>query len=102
MISNTFPGFGSMTVRNTNMMTMPSFVVMINNFPRKTTGKNRNTIICQYEKNNAQYVTDCEDVWPSYCMAFAVSVKPIYATMEFHIKLCTYQIVAIVVPSGRS
>ena len=29
MISNTFSGFGSMTVRNTNIVTMSSFIVMI-------------------------------------------------------------------------
>ena len=29
MIPNTFSGFGSMTVRNTNIVTMSSFVVMI-------------------------------------------------------------------------
>ena len=29
MIPNTFSGFGSMTVRNTNMVTMSCFVVMI-------------------------------------------------------------------------
>ena len=46
VISNTFPGFGSMTVRNTNMVTMPSFVVMTQCiFHEKRSEKNRNTII---------------------------------------------------------
>ena len=48
MIPNTFPGFGSMTVRNTNMVTMSSFVVMIDLqciFHEKRSEKNRNTII---------------------------------------------------------
>ena len=46
MIPNTFPGFGSMTVRNTNVVTMSSFVVMIQCiFHEKRSGKNRNTII---------------------------------------------------------
>ena len=43
MIPNTFPGFGSMTVRNTNMVTMSSFVFMI--FHEKRSEKKRNTII---------------------------------------------------------
>ena len=42
MIPNTFSGFGSMTVRNTNMVTMSSFVVM---FHEKRSEENRNTII---------------------------------------------------------
>ena len=46
MIPNTFPGFGSMTVRNTNMVTMSSFVVMIQCiFHEKRSEKNRDTII---------------------------------------------------------
>ena len=42
MLPNTFPGFGSMTVLNTNMVTMSSFVVMIQCIFHE---KNRNTII---------------------------------------------------------
>ena len=47
MIYNTCPGLGSMIVRNTNMVTMSSFVVMIDSpddrlhLPRKPTRKNR-------------------------------------------------------------
>ena len=45
MISNAFPGFGSMTVRNTNMVTMSSFLVMVHCiFHEKRSGKHRNTI----------------------------------------------------------
>ena len=47
MISNTFSGFGSMTVRNTNIVTISSFVVMIQcMFHEKRSEENRNTIIC--------------------------------------------------------
>ena len=46
MISNTFSGFGSMTVRNTNIVTMSSFIVMIQcMFHEKRLEENRNTII---------------------------------------------------------
>ena len=46
MISNTFSGFGCMTVRNTNIVTMSSFVVMIQcMFHEKRSEENRNTII---------------------------------------------------------
>ena len=46
MISNTFSGVGSMTVRNTNIVTMSSFVVMIQcMFHEKRSEENRNTII---------------------------------------------------------
>ena len=46
VIPNTFPGFGSMTVLNTNMVTMFSFVVMIQCiFHEKRSGKQTNTII---------------------------------------------------------
>ena len=46
MIPNTFSGFGSMTVRNTNIVTMSSFVVMIQcMFHEKRSEENRNTII---------------------------------------------------------
>ena len=46
MISNTFPGFGSITVRTTNMVTMSSFVVIGHCiFHEKRSEKNRNTII---------------------------------------------------------
>ena len=46
MIPNTFPGFGSMTVRNTNVVTMSSFIVMIQCiFREKRSEKNRKTII---------------------------------------------------------
>ena len=46
MIPNTFSGFGSMTVRNTNMVTMSSFVIMIQcMFHEKRSEENRNTII---------------------------------------------------------
>ena len=46
MISNTFSGFGSMTVRNTNIVTMSSFIVMIQcMFHEKRSEVNRNTII---------------------------------------------------------
>ena len=46
MIPNTFSGFGSMTVRNTNIVTMSSFVVVIQcMFHEKRSEENRNTII---------------------------------------------------------
>ena len=46
MISNTFSGFGSMTVRNTNIVTMSSFIVMMQcMFHEKRSEENRNTII---------------------------------------------------------
>ena len=46
MISNTFSGFGSMTVRNTNIVTMSSFIVMIQcMFHEKRSEEYRNTII---------------------------------------------------------
>ena len=46
MISNTFSGFGSMTVRNTNIVTMSSFIVMIQCMcHEKRSEENRNTII---------------------------------------------------------
>ena len=46
MISNTFSGFGNMTVRNTNIVTMSSFIVMIQcMFHEKRSEENRNTII---------------------------------------------------------
>ena len=46
MISNTFSGFGSMTVRNTNIVTMSSFIVRIQcMFHEKRSEENRNTII---------------------------------------------------------
>ena len=46
VIPNTFSGFGSMTVRNTNMVTMSSFVVMVQcMFHEKRSEGNRNTII---------------------------------------------------------
>ena len=46
MISNKFSGFGSMTVRNTNIVTMSSFIVMIQcMFHEKRSEENRNTII---------------------------------------------------------
>ena len=46
MISNTFSGFGSMTVRNTNIVTMSSFIVMIQcMFHEKRSEENGNTII---------------------------------------------------------
>ena len=46
MIPNTFSGCGSMTVRNTNIVTMSSFVVMIQcMFHEKRSEENRNTII---------------------------------------------------------
>ena len=55
MIPNTFPGFGSMTVRNTNMVTMSSFVVMIQSiFHEKRSEKNRNTIIYVIMKKKLQ------------------------------------------------
>ena len=46
VIPNTFSGFGSMTVRNTNIVTMSSFVVMIQcMFHEKRSEENMNTII---------------------------------------------------------
>ena len=55
MIPNTFPCFGSMTVRNTNMVTMSSFVVMIQCiFQEKRSGKNRNTNIYVIMKKKLQ------------------------------------------------
>ena len=46
MITNTFPGFGSMVVRNTNVVTMSSLVVMTQCiFHEKRSGENRNKIM---------------------------------------------------------
>ena len=46
MRHNTCSGFGSMTVRNTNMVTMSSFLVIMQCiFHEKRSEKNRNTII---------------------------------------------------------
>ena len=46
MIPNTFSGFGSMTARNTNIVIMSSFLVMIQcMFHEKRSEENRNTII---------------------------------------------------------
>ena len=55
MIPITFPGFGNMTVRNTNMGAMSSFVVMIRvHFPRKTIRKKeQHDHLCNYENNSA-------------------------------------------------
>ena len=51
MIPNTFPGFGSMTVRNTNMVTMSSFVVMIQCiFHEKRSEKLEHDHLCNYER----------------------------------------------------
>ena len=56
MIPNTFPGFGSMTVWNTNMVTMSSFVVMIQCiFDEKRSEKNGNTIIYVIMKKNFRH-----------------------------------------------
>ena len=56
MISNTFSGFGSMTVRNTNIVTMSSFVVMIQcMFHEKRSEDNRNTIIYVIMKKNFKH-----------------------------------------------
>ena len=53
MIPNTFPGFGSMTVRNTNMLTMSRFVVMVHSiYHEKRSGKKQeHDHLCNYEKN---------------------------------------------------
>ena len=55
MISNTFSGFGSMTVRNTNIVTMSSFVVMIQcMFHEKRSEENRkHDHLCNYEKTSS-------------------------------------------------
>ena len=55
MIPNTFSGFGSMTVRNTNIVTMSSFVVMIQcMFYEKTIGrKQEHDHLCNYEKTSS-------------------------------------------------
>ena len=51
MIPNTFPGFGSMTVRNTNLVTTSSFVVMIQCiFHEKPSEKQEHDHLCNYEK----------------------------------------------------
>ena len=54
MIPNTFPGFGSMTVRNTNMVTMSSFVVMMQCiFHEKRSDKNQeHDHLSNYEKTS--------------------------------------------------
>ena len=54
MIPNTFPGFGSMTVRNTNMVTMSRFVVMIQCiFHEKRSEKTGTIIYVIMEKRQA-------------------------------------------------
>ena len=59
MISNTFSGFGSMTVRNTNIVTMSSFVVMIQcMFHEKRSEENRNTIIYVIMKNFKHWIVN--------------------------------------------
>ena len=59
MISNTFSGFGSMTVRNTNIVTMSSFVVMIQcMFHEKRSEENRNTIIYVIMKNFKYWIVN--------------------------------------------
>ena len=68
VIYNTFPGFGSMTVRNKNMMTMPSFVVIINCiFQEKRPGKTGTKIIYVIMKKLLfKGVIECDDhniVW---------------------------------------
>ena len=56
MISNTFSGFGSMTVRNTNIVTMSSFIVMTQcMFHEKRSEENRNTIIYVIMKKNFKH-----------------------------------------------
>ena len=59
MIPNTFSGFGSMTVRNTNMVTMSSFVVMIQCIlhERRSGKKQEHDHLCNYEK----YFKHCMD-----------------------------------------
>ena len=61
MIPNTFSGFGSMTVRNTNIVTISSFVDMIQcMFHEKKSEENRNTIIYVIMKKlqalNSEYI----------------------------------------------
>ena len=60
MIPNTFPGFGSMTVRNTNLVTMSSFVVMIQSiFHEKRSEKNQeHDHLCNYEKNFRHWIVN--------------------------------------------
>ena len=59
MISNTLSGFGSMTVRNTNIVTMSSFVVMIQcMFHEKRSKENRNTIIYVIIKNFKHWIVN--------------------------------------------
>ena len=59
MIPNTFSGFGSMTVRNTNIVTMSSFVVMIQcMFHEKRSEENRNTIIYVIMKNVKHWIVN--------------------------------------------
>ena len=52
MISNTFSGFGSMTVRNTNIVTMSSFIVMIQCMfhEKRSEEKQEHDHLCNYEK----------------------------------------------------
>ena len=60
MIPNTFPGFGTMTVGNTNMVTMSSFVVMIQSiFHEKGSEKNRNTMIYVIMKKLQALNSEC-------------------------------------------
>ena len=57
VIPNTFPGFGSMTVLNTNTVTMSSFVVMIQCiFHEKRSGKLTNTIIYVIRKKIKHWI----------------------------------------------
>ena len=58
VIPNKFSGFGSMTVRNTNVVTMSSFVVMIQcMFHEKTIGrKQEHDHFCNYEKNFKHWI----------------------------------------------
>ena len=52
MISNTFSGFGSMTVRNTNIVTMFRSHDTVH-VPEKRSEENRNTIIYEIMKKTS-------------------------------------------------
>ena len=80
MIPNTFFGFGNMTVRNTNIVTMSSFVVMIQcMFHEKRSEENRNTIIYEIMKQIHLFFNILRDfssgsVWELYLLSVMILI----------------------------
>ena len=87
VIYKTFPGFGSMTVRNTNMVTMSSFVVMVHYiFHGKRSEKQEHDHLCNYENNfkhckvNISFICNifkdfsCGSVWELYLLSVMIVI----------------------------